>query len=135
QFLEFLREDRPEKALMLQFTPAQRRPFDDNLWTYLRTTDEARKEMVGFVKRPMVRTLLKLGKRADIRFYKTSNVTATSNRALVSYVYTVTYDDEEEGKKKTFFIIMIMEWKPQTNPVLNPWRVGDVIGDIDPEKY
>ena len=38
------------------------------------------------------------------------------------------------GKKKTFLVGIIMDRKKTENPDLNPWRVKDFNGPIDPEK-
>ena len=55
------------------------------------------------------------------------------NRAQVNYWYTVTYDDEQ-GKKKTFLVGLVMDRKPTQNPDMNPWRVQDFMGPINPNK-
>ncbi len=130
QFLEFLRQDSPEKALMLRFTPDRRRPFDELLWTFYRGNAEVKGELELFVQHPLIRTLLALGSRADVRFYKTSTVATEGTRGLVHYYYTVTYPDTDG--KKTFFVSLLMERKPTAMPDINPWRVADFSGGGDP---
>ncbi len=130
QFFEFLREQNPEKAMMLRFAPDKRRPFDETSWTYFRNNKESRGHLVGFVNTPVVRTLLTLGPKADIRFYKTNGVATEGSRGLVDYYYTVTYPDGD--KKKTFFVDVLMERKPTHNPGINPWRVMGIVGGFDP---
>ena len=132
QFLEFLREDSPEKAMMLRFAPDRRRPFDELLWTYYRGDAEARKELEQFVQHPLIRTLLALGSRAEVRLYKTSAVGTDGPRGLVHYWYTVTYPDED--KKKTFFVSLVLERNPTETPGINPWRVAEFHGGGDPRK-
>ena len=139
---------------MLRFAPDQRQPNDDLLWTYFRNDKESREDLLGFVENPTVRTLLALGERAEYRFYKTAAVGSEGTRGLVSYVYTVTYPDDEskggkqqtgkkpdseeagnsqEGGKRTFFMSVTMERNPTQKPGINPWRVADLQGGIDPE--
>ncbi len=95
QFMEFLQEQSPEKALMLRFAPDQRRPFDELLWAYYKNDNEAKQNLQTFVEHPLVKTLLALGPKAEIRFYKTVRVGSEGSRGLVSSLYTVTYPDED----------------------------------------
>ena len=136
QFFEYLREDSPEKALMLQFSPDLRQPPDELLWTYYRNDVEAKGLLKAFVERPVVRTLLELGPRAQVRFYKTKSVITEGTRGIVHYYYTVTYPDagpQSAGGKKSFFVAVALERKPTRTPGLNPWRVADVQGGFDPD--
>jgi hypothetical protein len=130
QFLEYLRQRSPQKAIMLNRAPDYRRPIDEGLWLFFRADDDARTELQRFVTRPPVRMLLALGERAQVRFYKTASVATEGDLAQVDYWYSVTFDDD--GRKKTFFIGLLLERKPTTNPDINPWRVKDFAGGIDP---
>jgi hypothetical protein len=130
QFFEFLREDSPEKAMSLRFAPDQRRPFDELMWTYFRNDNEAKAQLRVFVATPVVRTILAIGPRADIRFYKTRSVATEGSRGLVSYYYTVTYPDGDG--KKTFFVDVLMERNPTVKPGINPWRVTGLLPARDP---
>jgi len=130
QFFQFLREQSPEKALMLRYAPDKRRPFDEMLWTYFRNDKESNDHLRIFVEAPVVRTILELGPRADIRFYGTRGVATDGSRGLVTYYYTVTYPDGDG--KKTFFVNVLMERKPTFKPGINPWRVAGIVGGFDP---
>ncbi|MGD9720643.1 MAG: hypothetical protein AB7O59_16430 [Pirellulales bacterium] len=130
QFFAYLREDSPEKATTLRFAPDFRRPFDELLWTYFRNDEEARANLLGFVRHPVIRTLLALGPQADVRFYRASSVATDGSRGLVGLDYSVTYPDQDG--KKTFFVTVLMERKPTTRPDINPWRIMDVVGGINP---
>lgn len=133
QFFEYLREKSPEKAVMLEFAPDYRQPFDESLWTFFRRDKDAQKELLKFTADPTVRTLLALGERAQVRFYKMVNVGSDGPRGGVVYWYTVTYDDEA-GKKKTFLVRIFLERKPAQTPGLNPWQVKTISAGIDPDK-
>ena len=133
QFFEFLRQDHPEKALMLHFTPDQRQPLDESLWIFYRNDNDAKAQLVKFDHHPLMRTLLALGKNADIRYYKTHAVASDGPRAQVNYWYTVTYVDET-GKKTTFLVGVLLERKPTHDPGLNPWQIKDFAGGLDPTR-
>ncbi len=127
QFMEYLRQDHPEKALMLRVVPDFRLPLDDDegLWVAARNDRDNRAEMQRFVQDPVIRTLLALGERSQVRFYRASNVVTEGPRALVEYQYTVTFDDED-GKKKTFLVGLLLErWPDVKNDSITPWRVKD----------
>ncbi len=130
-FLRFLCEERPEKAMNLRFAPDQRMPLNDQLWANYRHDPEARELLKKFVQNPVVRTLMALGKGAEVRFYKTSAIVTDGSRGVVSQYFTVTYEDDEEGKQ-TFFVNVMLERNPTEEPGINPWRVIDLDGGFDP---
>ena len=135
RFLEYLRQDDPRRALMLRVVPDARMSLDDDeaIRLFFRNNVEARSDLAKFVHLPVPRTLLALGKRAQIRYYANMGVGTDGDRAQVHYWYTVTFDDES-GNKKTFLVGLNMDRKPTRNPDLNPWRVQDFIGPLDPSK-
>jgi hypothetical protein len=132
QFFEFLRQDSPEKALNLKFAPDYQQPLDDELWNFYRYDNEAKEQLNALVRFPLARTLLALGPRAEVRYFRTVGVSAEGNRALVIYWYTVSYADRD-GKKKTFVVSVLMERLPTRKPGINPWRVKDFAA-IDPDR-
>jgi hypothetical protein len=135
QFFEYLRERSPEKAMMLRFAPDQRRPFDNLLWKFYQSDNEAQQNLRAFVQHPLIKTLLALGPKAQVRFYKTLRVGNEGSRGLVSYLYTVTYSDDDPKRpnaKTTFFVNLLMERKPTENPNINPWRVSNIEGGVNP---
>jgi hypothetical protein len=135
QFLEYLRHDEPQKALMLRSLPDIRKPLDDDeaLDLFFRNNVEARRDLEKFVTLPVARTILALGERAKIRFFATKAVGTRGDLAQVEYWYTVTFDDDA-GKKKTFLVGLLLNRKPTQNPDLNPWRIQDFMGPINPDK-
>jgi hypothetical protein len=135
QFLEYLRERSPEKALQLRFAPDRRQPIDETLWTYFRNDADSRNALLKFVELPAIRTLLALGPRAEYRFYKTSSVVSDGSRGLAHYYYTVTYPDDPEGDanhKKTFFVSVVAERNRTVKPGVHPWRISNFSAGFDP---
>jgi len=129
QFLEYLRQDHPERALMLHAMPDYRQPLDNDLWDFFRNDQESQVKLRKFLQNPTTRALLALGTRADIQYYKTAAVGIDTNRAVASYWFTVTYDDA--GKKKTFIVSVLMERNPTKQASLHPWRITSLTG-VDP---
>lgn len=130
-FLEFLRTDHPEKALMLRGVPDVRDM--DESWAVFQVDSNARQDMERFVRMPLVRTMLALGDQADIRFYSFNGVAFNGSTGQVNYWYTVTFMDHD--KKKTFLVGLLMERKPTSREGVNPWRVKDFYGPVDPNKH
>ncbi len=132
-FLKFLAEGSPEKAMDLRLSPYSRMPLDDRLWSRFRQDKDLQGDLRKFVRHPPVRTLLALGSRADVRFYRTAAVLTEGPRAVVSLYYTATIANEDDrNKKTTFFLNVILERKSVVPLDVNPWRVIDFAGGIDP---
>jgi hypothetical protein len=94
----------PQKAHQLTVPPRNRQPLDDSLWRYYRNNPHSRRKLEGYVQMPLVRTLLEMGSRADVRFYETAGQSQEDDADFVEQVYAVTY--EEAGEKKTFFVVV-----------------------------
>ena len=124
QFIEYLLEGSPEKAVVLHFAPDGRPPIDNGLWTFIRSNDEAKKMLRDMVDKPAIRMLLELGKKANVRFFRTNALASNNQATLVDENYTVTFLDKN-GKKKTILLGVLMERKGVYNPDVNPWRVRD----------
>ena len=102
QWWRYVTHNEPQKANQLAVAPQARQPLDEHLWGYYRNNPHARQTLEGYVKQPLVRTLLALGPRAVVRFYTVANQVHENNDDVVELVYAVTY--EEEGEKKSFFV-------------------------------
>jgi hypothetical protein len=129
-YLEFLRTDHPEKALMLRGVPDVREM--DESWSVFQNDPSARHDLERFVHMPLVRTMLALGDKADIRFFSFNGVAINGSTGQANYFYTVTFMDHD--KKKTFLVGLLMERKPTSRPGISPWRVKDFYGPVDPNK-
>ncbi len=78
-------------------------------WWPFQYNDEFRHaDLRSFLDNKIVRLLLALGEKADIRFYKTLSQTTQPSKNEVQSIYSVTYEDEA-GAKKTFFVKMVGE--------------------------
>lgn len=131
QFFADLRDGHPERALMLKGTPDVRAGHGKDLWLVYRSDGSAQNDLLKFVGRPVVRTLLELGPRAHAEYYRTTGSGSDGSRGMVNYWYTVTFDDDA-GKKKTFLMAIMLERKPTKSPDLNPWRVLDFTEPFNP---
>lgn len=132
-FFEYLKKGQPERALLLHLPADSRQPVDENLWLFYRGNNESKEELMKFVNQPLIRTILALGERAEIRPAGTNGVAVERNRALLDFYYTITFKDDA-GKKKTILMSLLMERKPAQNPALDPWRIRDFSGPLDPSK-
>lgn len=68
----------------------------------LRRSTRWRERLEEYVARPLVRTLLALDAKAQVRYYSTVAERQASGEEVLWLVYAVTFDDA--GKKKTFFV-------------------------------
>jgi hypothetical protein len=101
-WLQCLTHDEPHKAHQLAMPPQSRRPLDDHLWKYYGGSIRLRRALEGYVETPLARTLLALGPRAVVRFYKSGRLSQEDYGDLVEQVYAVTY--EEQGEKTSFLV-------------------------------
>ena len=131
QFFELLRKGQPERAVTMWFAPESRRPFDESLWPYFRRDTDARGALLKMVDDATVRTLLALGDRAQVRYYKSNAMITAGATAGVVLWYTVTYADEA-GKKKTFFVRVGLKRQPSSRTDVNPWLIKGIHSGVDP---
>lgn len=129
-WFDMLRQHEPHKAHQLTDYPTSRRPLDDALWDYYTSDWPLCQEIRGYVEQPLVRTLLALGDRAEVRHYQTENQTVGVDGDLVCQVYAVTY--QEHGAKKTFFVRMNLERVGIRQQRRSAWRVQYAEGGIQP---
>lgn len=131
EFLERLRQQHPEQAVLLQMAPDYRPPIDDGLWSYFRNDGEARNQLQSFVQHPFVRMLLALGSDSEVKFLKVNGISAGNRMALIDLHYTVTFTDED-GERKTLVVGILMERRTQPmNAELNPWRIREFTTDLN----
>jgi hypothetical protein len=132
-WFRLLTQDEPQKAFQLTLPPPMRHPLDDQLWDFYRNDDRQRKGLESYVKDPLVRTLLALGPKAQVRFYDTVDQICDSDEGdVVIQCYAVTY--EEEGEKKSFFVtVNMLRRKFDTGEI--GWRMGQTLGGVRPEGW
>jgi hypothetical protein len=131
QFVEYLRQGSPEKALLLHMAPDYRHPDDEGLWTYYRRNEEARANLRKFVANPAIRMILALGERAEIRYFRIAGAGSDDDMGQVELWYTVTFTGDD-GRKKTYLLSLLMERRATKDPELSPWRLRDFVGGVDP---
>jgi hypothetical protein len=105
-WFKYLTQDEPQKAFQLTVPPQSRKPLDDNLWAFYRSGPRSREDLENYVRVPVVRKLLALGPKAQVRFYETTGQTRERGNDQVEQWYAVTY--EEEGERKSFFVVVQM---------------------------
>lgn len=128
-WFRYLAEDEPQKAHQLTTAPQTRRPLDDGLWAFYRNIPRNRQDLEGYVKSPLVRTLLALGPKARVRFYQEAGQSRDSENDLVEQVYAVTY--EEDNERKSFFVQLRMARKKLPAGGAE-WRMLQAEGGIRP---
>ena len=133
QYFQFLREGSPEKAVLLEFRPSVRRPADEGLWRHFQTDRQAKDDLRKFIREPEIRVLLALGEKAEIRFYTAAALGFENGHGQVNLWYTVTYDDENDGgKKKTFFLDVQLRRRAEEQGEVSPWQVDKLTSGFDP---
>jgi hypothetical protein len=113
----------------LTVDPNQRQPLDARLWQFYRDGDTVRRELETFVTLPTIRTLLALGEKAQVRYYKTTFGPRRGDRENLQQLFAVTYNDA--GKKKTFFVDVRLEHSTPGNAGRAAWRVTGFEGGVD----
>jgi hypothetical protein len=105
QWFDFLAHGQPEKAYQLTLDPKYRPPLDDaTLQALYRHGSPARDKLDDYVSQRLISTLIALGQRAQVRYYRTDLQTPAGQRDIVFQTYAVTYVDQQTGEKKTFFV-------------------------------
>lgn len=99
-----LRDNRPQMAFQLTLEPRRRRPLDNTLAKYYREVPELRDGLAAYVRQPLVRTLLTLGRAAEVRWERIEDQERLYNCDRVDPLYVVGY--EEGGRKKSFSVVL-----------------------------
>lgn len=131
-WFQYLTHDQPQKAYQLAVPPKNRQPLDDNLWSFYRNTPKSRQALENYVNSPVVRTILALGPRAEVRFYETASQSPDGNNDFVEQIYAVTYEDE--GEKKSFFVLLPM-LRIKLAAGGAEWSIFRVSGGVKPQGW
>jgi hypothetical protein len=132
QWFRFVTQEEPQKACQLTMTPQTRRPLDEHLWAFFRNSPKDREHLETYVKTPLVRTLLALGPKAQVRFYQTVGQSRDNNNDQVEQLYAVTY--EEANEKKTFFVL-VRSLRTKLRDGNAGWRILQTEGPVRPEGW
>src|SRR6185295_2217806 len=132
QWFEALRHGDPFMAHELSLPVSQRMHIKTELSQYLGGRPVARQAFEGFLSIPVVRTLLALNDKAEVRLYDVENLETDSESGadLVDLVYAVTFD--EGGEKKSFFVRMTCERAVNPDSGRGLWRVLKFSGGVRP---
>ena len=132
-WFEFLRRGEPHKAYQLTLAPTERTLDDEHLTTAYRDIPALREGLKRYVETPLVRTLLALGERAEVRRYDTEKAATDKRNDLVEEVYAVTY--EEDGQTKSFFIklTLVRNLKDLQGPPR--WHLQSAEGGYRPQSW
>jgi hypothetical protein len=131
-WLRYLTQDEPQKAFQLTLPPQMRQPPDDSLWHFYRDTPSLRRELEGYVKGPLVHSLLALGPKARVRFYRTAGIAREDGNDVIEQLYAVTY--EEASQRKSFFVIVRMQ-RVTLKDGRAEWRILRTQGGVRPEGW
>jgi hypothetical protein len=101
-YLLYQKPPAPQKSLELTRPPAFRQPLDDRLWDFYRRSARRRDELETYVNSPLVRTLLALGPKAEVRYYSSLHEDLGGEGETIDLIYAVSYDAPEG--KTTFFV-------------------------------
>lgn len=126
-WFNFLRNNEPEKAMELGNSPRGRRAFNARLIDHYLTDRDSYEAFQGFVVNPEVRALLKLGQRAQVRFYQAES----PDNERVAADFAVTY--EEGGVTKTFFVRLYLRRVILTDKQVSGWYIESSRGPVVPE--
>lgn len=127
----YLREDKPQFAHHLELHPGERRPFNERLLDYYRTTEHHR-GLHEFANQPAVRALLAQGDRAQVRFYDTEAAQTSDDTYYVRLVYAVTVEDAA-GAPATFFIAFHMSRHELKKAHVSDWQIQRTEGGYHPQ--
>lgn len=130
-WFDLLADDQPLKAHQLSLIPGERKPLDGPLLHVYQRGPKLREELDKFLGEPLIRTLLALGKKADIRFYKCGGIWGPPGKENVQEIYSISFDDEQ-GKRKTFFATVLLRRFPPDQPEKINWVIASSEGGVSP---
>lgn len=130
-WFEMLRTHQPHMAHQLTILPTSRDRLDDQLWDSYRNSNEGWMTISGFVRRPVIRTLLALGDKATVRYYDTESQWTDGEADHVYQTYAVSFADSEG--LKSFFVGLLL-----VRTVYGPtsrayWHVAQYEGGVRPK--
>jgi len=134
QWFADLAAGQPQKAHALSLHTIFR-PSPGQEWEFYRTHPRERAGLEQFVKSDLARTLLALGKRAQVRYYGREGILVDPTDAdQVVLVYAVTFDDAE-GKKKTFFVGMTLNRLAYGPARPQQWMTDSITAPFRPKRW
>lgn len=130
-WFRYLQDDKPELAhQMTQLYATRQQP--DRVLDFYRSSPEAKENLTEFVADPLIRTLLALGDKAQIRLYETGDITFDKEGELIEQYYAVTYPDPRTRQPRTFFVRMDIDRLTHKGTGETRWRVISTRGGVRP---
>lgn len=105
QWFIALRENEPHKAHQLALPQWTRMPADEALVARY-AEDKARRALANYIDQPAIGLLLRLGKRAQVRYYGNTSVAPGDEEEKVVDLYAVTV--EQGGRRTSFFVKLVL---------------------------
>jgi hypothetical protein len=128
-WFDYLADGEPAKALELRVPASSRQPLGDQLLDHYLSKRDSYETYTEYLERPEIRSLLHLGRGAQVRHYVCEAVTHDT----AYQIYAVTYDDE--GTKKTFFIQVTVARDELPEYGVSAWRIKSFDGPVTPDAY
>jgi len=130
-WFKHLIENRPGEALLMTYVPEKKSSGGPGQEPDSPQESDADR----FVKHDLVKTLLALGPRAQVRFYQTADVTREQGADSCAVVFAVTYDGAAvpggTPERTTFFAALtVRRQRTLTSDII--WKVYGVSGGVRP---
>ena len=122
EWFEYLRNDKPLEIHQLSWHPKHRLPLDETLVDAYREDRDELKKARKYSAGPLISRLLSLGPKAEARYYTTVSEERGRRAMVLHEIFSVTF--EEDGRRKTFFVGLLMDRLPLGNGKYS-WRVID----------
>jgi hypothetical protein len=130
RWFELLRDDQPLAAHQLTLTPGERATDASALESGYRDEENLRQSLERFVHNPLIRALLALGGKAEVRYYATESHHRDGDQQRISQIYAITYPDD--GRRVTFFGRLVLFRSLDRAAGKIHWQVLDYKGGIRP---
>lgn len=132
RWFDYLADQAPQKAHALTIAPKHRPGLirDEVVWEFYRSGPQWRRELDGYLRDRLVRCLLALGHRADIRYHGCEAVARREENWTVVPIFSVSFDDPDG--RKSFFVRLTAE-KFTKGDQRGGWRLLRAEGGIRPE--
>lgn len=121
QWFVALRENKPHLAHQLALPQWVRMPADESL-TGRYAEETSRRALQNYVDQPAVDLLLKLGKRARIRYFSNRSVSSEDETETVVDLYAVTID--QRGRRTSFFVELTLTRRLDLLRKIWSWQVS-----------
>ena len=143
-WFESLRNDAPHLAFQMSLSAKDRAAPSKNPKDSLAIYESGAKrdQLKTYVNQHTVRTLLALGKAAQVRYYDTESQTRSGNVDGLEQVYAVTFEEgadsppgKQAGGKTTFFVKLGLVRTVDERTRVATWRVDQPEGGYRPRSW